>query len=176
MLTGSTVKEWDTMIFLKDTSSPQEYDQAIYRLQSQYVKKIKWDASSKQPDGKEEYVSRDMKPQTLLVDFDPSRMFRLQYSNAVVANAAVEGKKRDEVPARDMCSEKFDVAAVKLLLAHRADSGLALLAHFETHPRQELRILRSRPPERKNHIKTSSSISNYADNILSGAPKRNPGP
>jgi hypothetical protein len=93
MLTGSTVKEWDTMIFLKDTSSPQEYDQAIYRLQSQYVKKIKWDASSKQPDGKEEYVSRDMKPQTLLVDFDPSRMFRLQYSNAVVANAAVEGKK-----------------------------------------------------------------------------------
>ena len=96
MLTGSTVKEWDTMIFLKDTSSPQEYDQAIYRLQSQYVKKIKWDAASKQPDGKEEYVSRDMKPQTLLVDFDPSRMFRLQYSNAVIANAAVDGTKGND--------------------------------------------------------------------------------
>ena len=26
MLTGSTVEEWDTMIYLKDTSSPQEYD------------------------------------------------------------------------------------------------------------------------------------------------------
>lgn len=96
MLTGSTVKEWDTMIFLKDTSSPQEYDQAIYRLQSQYVKKIKWDTRSKKPDGKEVYVERDMKPQTLLVDFDPSRLFRLQYSNAIIANAAVDGKKGND--------------------------------------------------------------------------------
>ena len=96
MLTGSTVKEWDTMIFLKDTSSPQEYDQAIYRLQSQYVKRIKWNANSKRPDGVDEYVERDMKPQTLLVDFDPSRMFRLQYSNAVIANAAVDGKKGND--------------------------------------------------------------------------------
>ena len=38
MLTGSTVKEWDTMLFLKDVSSPQEYDQAIFRLQNQYIK------------------------------------------------------------------------------------------------------------------------------------------
>ena len=38
IITGSTVEEWDTMIYLKDTSSPQEYDQAIYRLQNQYVK------------------------------------------------------------------------------------------------------------------------------------------
>lgn len=96
MLTGSTVKEWDTMIFLKDTSSPQEYDQAIYRLQSQYVKKIKWNTNSKKPDGKEEYVWRDMKPQTLLVDFDPSRMFRLQYDNAVISNAAIDRKKGND--------------------------------------------------------------------------------
>lgn len=32
MLTGATVPEWDTMIYLKDTASPQEYDQAIFRL------------------------------------------------------------------------------------------------------------------------------------------------
>jgi hypothetical protein len=37
MLTGCTVPQWDTMIFLKDTASPQDYDQAIFRLQSQYV-------------------------------------------------------------------------------------------------------------------------------------------
>lgn len=37
MLTGVTVRQWDTMIFMKDTESPQEYDQAIYRLQSPYV-------------------------------------------------------------------------------------------------------------------------------------------
>ena len=30
MLTGSTVEQWDTMLFLKDTASPQEYDQAIF--------------------------------------------------------------------------------------------------------------------------------------------------
>ena len=38
MLTGSTVPEWDTMLYLKDTASPQEYDQAIFRLQNQYHK------------------------------------------------------------------------------------------------------------------------------------------
>ena len=38
MLTGSTVKEWDTMLYLKDSASPQEYDQAVFRLQNQYVR------------------------------------------------------------------------------------------------------------------------------------------
>ena len=31
MLTGSTVPQWDTMlIYLKDTASPQEYDQTYF--------------------------------------------------------------------------------------------------------------------------------------------------
>lgn len=34
MLTGSTVEQWDTMLYLKDTASPQEYDQAIFRHQN----------------------------------------------------------------------------------------------------------------------------------------------
>ena len=38
MLTGSTVPEWDTMLFLKDTASPQEYDQATFRIQNPYIK------------------------------------------------------------------------------------------------------------------------------------------
>ena len=38
MLTGTTVKYWDTMLYLKSTSSPQEYDQSIYRLQSPFIK------------------------------------------------------------------------------------------------------------------------------------------
>lgn len=41
MLTGSTVPQWDTMLYFKDTASPQEYDQAIFRLQNQYVKTYK---------------------------------------------------------------------------------------------------------------------------------------
>ena len=82
MLTGSTVEEWDTMIYLKDTSSPQEYDQAIFRLQNQYIK---------------EYINNDndiikynMKPQTLLVDFDPYRMFILQEQKSKIYNVNIE--------------------------------------------------------------------------------------
>jgi len=70
MLTGSTVKQWDTMLYFKDTASPQEYDQAIFRIQNQYIKVYK------DSEGKE--IRFNMKPQTLLVDFDPNRMFRMQ--------------------------------------------------------------------------------------------------
>lgn len=89
MLTGSTVREWDTMIFLKGTASPQEYDQAIYRLQSQYLKKI---LTTNPKTKEEEYVVRDMKPQTLLVDFDPARMFIMQRLRTLISNA-INGKK-----------------------------------------------------------------------------------
>lgn len=71
MLTGSTVEQWDTMLYLKNTTSPQEYDQAIFRLQNQYIQTYK-------PEGAEEVIKFNMKPQTLLVDFDPARMFELQ--------------------------------------------------------------------------------------------------
>ncbi|MBO4556621.1 MAG: DEAD/DEAH box helicase family protein, partial [Elusimicrobiales bacterium] len=92
MLTGSTVPEWDTMVFLKDTSSPQEYDQAVFRLQSQYVKIFK------AADGS--IVKRNMKPQTLLVDFDPARMFYLQASKAVIYNANEEKGGTDKLSER----------------------------------------------------------------------------
>lgn len=78
MLTGSTVEQWDTMIFLKDTASPQEYDQATFRLQNQYIRTC-WDQ-----DGRE--IKYNKKPQTLLVDFDPHRMFRMQENNSLLYN------------------------------------------------------------------------------------------
>lgn len=78
MLTGSTVPEWDTMLFLKDTTSPQDYDQAIFRLQNQYIKEYVGD------DGK--IIRFNMKPQTLLVDFDPDRVFIMQGQKAQVYN------------------------------------------------------------------------------------------
>ena len=82
MLTGSTVEEWDTMIYLKDSSSPQEYDQAIFRLQNQYVKTIR------DKDGNE--IKLNMKPQTLLVDFDPARMFSMQELKSQIYNVNVD--------------------------------------------------------------------------------------
>ncbi len=79
MLTGTTVKEWDTMLFLKEVSSPQEYDQAIFRLQNQYVKQIE------DPENKD-IIKYNMKPQTLLVDFDPVRMFVMQEQKSKIYN------------------------------------------------------------------------------------------
>lgn len=78
MLTGSTVEQWDTMIFLKDTSSPQEYDQAVFRLQSQYIK------TYKDKDG--DIIKYNMKPQTLLVDFCIDRIFKMQELKSQIYN------------------------------------------------------------------------------------------
>lgn len=78
MLTGSTVPEWDTMLYLKDTASPQEYDQAIFRLQNQFIKVFK------EPNG--DVVKFNMKPQTLLVDFNPNRMFQMQEHKSQIYN------------------------------------------------------------------------------------------
>lgn len=82
MLTGSTVPEWDTMFFFKDTTSPQEYDQAVFRLQNQYIKVYK------DPSG--DVIKYNMKPQTLLVDFNPNRMFQMQEQKAQIYNVNIE--------------------------------------------------------------------------------------
>ena len=82
MLTGSTVEQWDTMLFLKDTASPQEYDQAIFRLQNQFIKKY--------ADNDGHIIKYNMKPQTLLVDFLPDRMFRMQEQKSQIYNVNVD--------------------------------------------------------------------------------------
>ena len=92
MLTGSTVEEWDTMLFLKDTSSPQEYDQAIFRLQNQYIKKYVDD------DGN--IIKYNMKPQTLLVDFMPGRMFYMQEQKAQIYNVNVDDTGNSKLEER----------------------------------------------------------------------------
>lgn len=102
MLTGSTVEEWDTMIFLKDTASPQEYDQAIFRLQSQYIKKYT------DSDGHE--IKFNMKPQTLLVDFDPWRMFRLQEMKALIYNENTD--VNGNIVLRDRLQEELSISPI----------------------------------------------------------------
>lgn len=91
MLTGCTVPEWDTMIYLKGTASPQEYDQAIFRLQSQFVKTY--------VDG-DKCIKIDMKPQTLLVDFMPFRVFHLQGKKSGIHNANTEKFGGNELEIR----------------------------------------------------------------------------
>lgn len=92
MLTGSTVREWDTMLFLKDVSSPQEYDQAIFRLQNQYVKTYKEEGG--------DTIKYNMKPQTLLVDFDPNRMFFMQEQKSMIYNVNTNERGNDELEER----------------------------------------------------------------------------
>lgn len=92
MLTGSTVKEWDTMLYLKDSASPQEYDQAVFRLQNQYVRTLTSNGG--------ENIKYNMKPQTLLVDFDPNRMFRLQEQRSQIYNANTEQRGNEELRRR----------------------------------------------------------------------------
>lgn len=92
MLTGSTVREWDTMLFFKDTASPQEYDQAVFRLQNQYI--------TTYTDSDEHTIKFNMKPQTLLVDFDPNRMFAMQERKSKIYNANVETGGNTELEKR----------------------------------------------------------------------------
>ena len=92
MLTGSTVPQWDTMIFFKDTASPQEYDQAIFRLQNQYLKILQ------EEDGT--FIKFNMKPQTLLVDFDPNRMFIIQEEKSKIYNINTENNGNDNLKQR----------------------------------------------------------------------------
>lgn len=79
MLTGSTVPQWDTMIFLKDTKSPQEYDQAVFRLQNPFIKEY-------YAEGSDEPVKYNLKPQTILVDFNPQRVFTFQELRSQIYN------------------------------------------------------------------------------------------
>lgn len=102
MLTGSTVPEWDTMLFLKDTSSPQEYDQAIFRLQNQYIREYVGD------DGKT--IRFNMKPQTLLVDFDPDRVFVMQEQKAQVYNVNTDEAGNSKL--RERIEEELRISPV----------------------------------------------------------------
>lgn len=96
MLTGSTVECWDTMLFFKDTASPQEYDQAVFRIQNPYIKEMKDDGG--------DIIKFNMKPQTLLVDFDIDRLFRLQAQKSQTFNANIAASGNSGLEER-MCRE-----------------------------------------------------------------------
>jgi len=91
MLTGSTVEQWDTMLYFKDTSSPQEYEQSIFRLQNQYVRILSSEKG---------FIKENLKPQTLLVDFDPDRLFRMQEQKSLIYNVNIEENGNSKLKER----------------------------------------------------------------------------
>ncbi|MBK7128002.1 MAG: Eco57I restriction-modification methylase domain-containing protein [Crocinitomicaceae bacterium] len=105
MLTGSTVHEWDTMLYLKDTASPQEYDQAIFRLQNQYIRVFK------EPSG--DVVKYNMKPQTLLVDFNPNRMFQMQEHKSQIYNVNTESNGNSKL--EDRIKRELEISPIVVL-------------------------------------------------------------
>tara|TARA_B110000037_G_scaffold55634_1_gene68085 strand:- start:438 stop:4355 length:3918 start_codon:yes stop_codon:yes gene_type:complete len=102
MLTGTTVPEWDTMFYFKDTASPQEYDQSIFRIQNQYIKSYK--------DEDEEIIKYNMKPQTLLVDFDPNRLFQMQVQKSLFYNINVA--ERGNVILEDRIKKELEISPI----------------------------------------------------------------
>lgn len=105
MLTGTTVPEWDTMLYFKDTASPQEYDQSIFRLQNQYVVNYKDDNGNT--------IKYNMKPQTLLVDFDPNRMFQMQEEKAKIFNVNIE--KSGNTKLKQRIEKELSISPIILL-------------------------------------------------------------
>ena len=105
MLTGSTVPEWDTMLYLKDTASPQEYDQAIFRLQNQFIKIFK------EPNG--DVVKFNMKPQTLLVDFNPNRMFQMQEHKSQIYNVNTDSNGNSKL--EDRIRKELEISPIVVL-------------------------------------------------------------
>lgn len=99
MLTGTTVREWDTMIFFKDTVSPQDYDQAIFRIQTQYIKEYAVEGTDNGIKGNN-IIKYNMKPQTVLVDFDPDRMMLLQELKSKFYNVNTLTNGNDQLEER----------------------------------------------------------------------------
>lgn len=87
-LTGVSLPVVDSMIYLKDSHSPQEYDQNIFRLCTRYVKKVK-DAHDDEP----KYVN--MKDNVYLIDFNIANMFTM-LNNSARMKAAAEGNPTTE--------------------------------------------------------------------------------
>ena len=103
MLTGSTVPQWDTMIFIKDTKSPQEYDQAIFRLQNPFIKELCAENSDTP-------VKYNLKPQIILVDFDPQRVFVFQELRSQIYNVNVDVNGNTKL--RERIAKELEISPV----------------------------------------------------------------
>ena len=124
MLTGVTVKEWDTMIMLKSTRSAQEYDQAVFRIQNQYVKEEIDEQGNV-------LFKKDMKPQTILVDFDPIRVLEVQGRAAsIIKNYTHSDNTLDELIEREIQFLPTMVYYANTLVEVTPTNVLEVLVHY----------------------------------------------
>lgn len=112
MLTGVTVEPWDTMFYMKDCKSPQEYDQAKFRIMSPYVKEIETVELDDEGNIKLGTPTKiDMKPQTLFVDFSPYRildMMRQRYEAEARNGDDSRGKNAKKDDTDELIEKKYE--------------------------------------------------------------------
>lgn len=177
MLTGVTVKEWDTMLFLKDTESPQEYDQAIFRLQNPFVKRYYNKKEKKE-------IQIVAKPQTFLLDFSPMRLFSLQERRSKIVNwSKGNGSNRqlESTISRDLKNSPIIILSANKVRPVIANEIIDKIAAYEKSKsiRDEVklipvdkRLLES--PDLVNVIKNLNGVNNKSG-ILQKTYTREPG-
>jgi hypothetical protein len=100
-LTGVSMPLIDSMIYLRTAGSPQDYDQAIFRLCTRNVKKVNGEGGPK-------YVN--MKENVYLIDFNISNMFNMM-ANSARMKAAAEGNASPE-RIRELIEEELKVLPI----------------------------------------------------------------
>ena len=100
-LTGVSMPLIDSMIYLRTAGSPQDYDQAIFRLCTRNVKKVN-------DEGGPKYVN--MKENVYLIDFNISNMFNMM-ANSARMKAAAEGNASPE-RIRELIEEELKVLPI----------------------------------------------------------------
>ena len=113
-LTGVSMPCVDSMIYLKNASSPQEYDQNIFRLCTRRVKKVK------DPDNESRSKRVNMKDNVYLIDFNMTNMFNM-IANSARMKAAAEGNPTTE-RIKELMED--DVKAVPIFAEDKASSEI----------------------------------------------------
>lgn len=113
-LTGVSMPCVDSMIYLKNASSPQEYDQNIFRLCTRRVKKVK------DPDNESRSKKVNMKDNVYLIDFNMTNMFNM-IANSARMKAAAEGNPTTE-RIKELMED--DVKAVPIFAEDKASSEI----------------------------------------------------
>ena len=90
-LTGVSVPLWDAMFYMKDTASPQEYDQAIFRLCTRNV----GNATYTDENGVEQKQKICRKANVYLIDFKVDRMYNMMVSSAISQCGADKNKQHN---------------------------------------------------------------------------------
>lgn len=118
LLTGVTIKPWDTMFFMKDCSSAQEYDQAKFRIMTPYVKKVKSiDINEEGLPVAGDSSKVVMKPQVLFIDFHPDRVVSMteeRYRTEIASSTSSKDEDEDKAFTRKFEEEKGSITLLLL--------------------------------------------------------------